>query len=147
MVITKGARIGKYRLEAPLAQGGMDALWTARHVKLGNAVAVKFLAPSLAQRRSYLARFEREAHAATAIQSLHVVQVLGSPPLGRTPKSCARRVEPLLQLDAAVAPSVTSSAGSGQRGTGAPAPRPRIRLVEQARGGAARGSASAFPAR
>jgi serine/threonine protein kinase len=76
MVITKGTLIGKYRLESPLAQGGMGALWTARHVKLGNAVAVKFLAPALAHSRSYLARFEREAHAATAIQSLHVVQVL-----------------------------------------------------------------------
>lgn len=75
MILAKGTVVGKYRLEAPLAQGGMGAVWTARHVKLERQVAVKFLAPLLAGSRLSLARFEREAHAAASIQSPHVVGV------------------------------------------------------------------------
>jgi len=73
--LTSGTLVGKYRLESPLAQGGMGALWMARHVRLGTPVAIKFLIPSLATSRRSFARFEREAHAATVIQSPHIVQV------------------------------------------------------------------------
>ncbi len=65
----------KYRLEAPLARGGMGAVWTARHVALGHAVAVKFLDPRLAGSSSFVARFEREARAAATAQSPHIVRV------------------------------------------------------------------------
>ena len=66
---------GKYRLEAPLARGGMGAVWIARHVKLGSQLAVKFLDPQLAASSTFVARFEQEARAAAAIESPHVVHV------------------------------------------------------------------------
>ena len=75
MDLTQGAVVGKYRLESPLAEGGMGSVWRARHVGLGTPVAVKFLAPALAASKRSLARFEREAHATTVIQSPHVIQV------------------------------------------------------------------------
>ena len=75
MVTTPGTVVGNYRLERPLAQGGMGSVWTAQHIHLGSRVAVKFLAPALAASRRSLARFEREAHAATVVHSAHVVHV------------------------------------------------------------------------
>lgn len=85
MNLSKGTVVGKYRLEAPLAQGGMGAVWMAKHIRLGTPVAVKFLAPALAGSRKSLARFEREAHAATVIQSPHVIQVHDFGVEGETP--------------------------------------------------------------
>lgn len=85
MNIAKGAVVGKYRLETPLAQGGMGAVWMARHVRLGNAVAVKFLAAALVSSRRSLARFEREARAATTIHSPHVIHVQDFGVEGDTP--------------------------------------------------------------
>jgi serine/threonine protein kinase len=75
MLIAKDMLAGKYRLESPLAQGGMGSVWIARHVKLGKLVAVKFLAPALAGSGSSLLRFEREAQSAATLQSAHVARV------------------------------------------------------------------------
>ncbi|MEZ4293497.1 MAG: serine/threonine-protein kinase, partial [Polyangiaceae bacterium] len=65
----------KYRLEAQLARGGMGSVWVARHVKLGSQLAVKFLDARFVGSRSFVVRFEREARAAAAIESPHVVHV------------------------------------------------------------------------
>jgi serine/threonine protein kinase len=66
---------GKYRLERPLSQGGMGSVWVARHVDLGMPVAVKLMDPLVAARADGRQRFAREARAAAAIQSPHVVKV------------------------------------------------------------------------
>ena len=34
---------GKYRLETPLARGGMGSVWRAEHVELSVPVAIKFM--------------------------------------------------------------------------------------------------------
>lgn len=66
---------GKYRLDRPLAQGGMGAVWTAFDTALEVPVAVKFMAPALARLPDLVGRFEREAKAAAQLRSPHVVQV------------------------------------------------------------------------
>ncbi|MBK9266681.1 MAG: protein kinase [Polyangiaceae bacterium] len=77
MAITEGAIIGgKFKLERPLAQGGMGSVWVARHQLLDTDVAVKFMEKSIAENESARHRFEREAKAAVLIKSPHVVQVL-----------------------------------------------------------------------
>ncbi len=77
MTITEGAIIGgKFKLERPLAQGGMGSVWVARHQLLDTDVAVKFMEKSIAENESARQRFEREAKAAALIKSPHVVQVL-----------------------------------------------------------------------
>ncbi|WP_437925250.1 serine/threonine-protein kinase [Sorangium sp. So ce291] len=53
----------------------MGSVWVARHVNLGSAVAVKFMAPTYAASSTFLARFEREARIAASLQSPHVVYV------------------------------------------------------------------------
>ena len=68
---------GRYRLVAPLAEGGMGSVWRAEHQTLHHAVAVKFLSGGLAASPSMRARFEREARVAAKIaeDSRHVVKV------------------------------------------------------------------------
>jgi serine/threonine-protein kinase len=66
---------GKFRLLRPLAQGGMGAVWVARHLQLDVDVAVKFMAAEYAESVNARARFEREAQAAAQLHSPHVVQV------------------------------------------------------------------------
>ncbi|HEY8080067.1 MAG TPA: protein kinase [Labilithrix sp.] len=66
---------GKYRVEAVIGTGGMGIVLGATDTSLGRAVAIKFLTPSKARREDAVQRFLREARAAAAIQSEHVVRV------------------------------------------------------------------------
>jgi len=66
----------KYRLERPLAAGGMGAVWTARHVELDVEVALKFILEEQAEGADAArARFKREAQAAARLKSPHVAQI------------------------------------------------------------------------
>ncbi|MFO0586135.1 MAG: protein kinase [Polyangiaceae bacterium] len=66
---------GKYRLEKPLAKGGMGSVWVARHTELDSPVAVKFMARELVGTPVAETRFKREAKAAAQIRSPHVVGI------------------------------------------------------------------------
>jgi serine/threonine protein kinase len=65
---------GKYALERIIGQGGMGAVFAARHVKLGHAVAIKVM---LADRQNEEAarRFMNEGRASAHIQNEHVVRI------------------------------------------------------------------------
>ena len=65
---------GKYALERIIGQGGMGAVFAARHVKLGHAVAIKVM---LADRQNEEAarRFMNEGRASAHIQNDHVVRI------------------------------------------------------------------------
>jgi hypothetical protein len=66
---------GRYRVERVLGAGGMGVVVAARHVALGERVAVKFLLPGGAAHPDTLARFLREGRAAARIRSEHVARV------------------------------------------------------------------------
>jgi eukaryotic-like serine/threonine-protein kinase len=66
---------GKYRLVRLIGEGGMGAVYEARHEYLGSAVALKFLDSELARRPGLVARFLQEARVSASIRSPHVVQV------------------------------------------------------------------------
>lgn len=66
---------GKYRLVAELGRGGMGSVWRADHIELRSVVAVKLIDPALAHSAEGRSRFLREARAAGALRSNHVVQV------------------------------------------------------------------------
>ncbi|PCC69237.1 serine/threonine protein kinase [Nannocystis exedens] len=53
----------------------MGSIWIARHLQLDVDVAVKFMAPELADSAELRSRFEREAKAAAMLKSPHAVQV------------------------------------------------------------------------
>ena len=66
---------GRYRLVELLGRGGMGSVWRAEHVELGSQVAVKLIAEGIATSETALGRFRREAKAAAALSSPHVVQI------------------------------------------------------------------------
>jgi serine/threonine-protein kinase len=63
------------RLVEPLGAGGMASVWTADHLTLRTRVVVKFISNELVSNDEARARFSREAAAAAAVKSPHVVQV------------------------------------------------------------------------
>jgi serine/threonine-protein kinase len=65
----------KYRVERVLGSGGMGVVVAARHLRLEERVAIKFLHPDALTNAEAVARFEREARAAAKIKSEHVARV------------------------------------------------------------------------
>ena len=66
---------GRYRLEAPVAAGGIGEVWRGRDEVLGRAVAVKLLRAEYASHPETLARFRAEARHAAAVPHPGVAQV------------------------------------------------------------------------
>ncbi len=67
---------GKYRLERPLAEGGMGVVWIARHIELDVEVALKFISDQDSEGADRArARFKREAKAAAQLKSPYVAHV------------------------------------------------------------------------
>lgn len=72
----KGQVIGeKYQVLDPLGRGGMGRVYVAMDLRLGRQVALKILSEDLAEQRTYLERFKREARAAAGIGHPNIVQV------------------------------------------------------------------------
>jgi serine/threonine protein kinase len=67
---------GKYQLDRIVGTGGMGVVVGARHLSLNTQVAIKFLLPRDIHREKLIARFQREARAASRIASPRVVRVL-----------------------------------------------------------------------
>jgi serine/threonine protein kinase len=67
---------GKYRVEKLLGMGGMGMVVAAHHIQLDERVALKFLLHDAMRVPEAVARFVREARAATKIKSEHVVRII-----------------------------------------------------------------------
>jgi eukaryotic-like serine/threonine-protein kinase len=69
----------KYKLVGLLGEGGMGSVYEARHTGTSRRVAVKLIRPDkLAPGGTAESRFRREARAAGAIRSPHIVEILDS---------------------------------------------------------------------
>ncbi|HEX8889764.1 MAG TPA: protein kinase [Pyrinomonadaceae bacterium] len=55
---------GQYQIEEFIAEGGMGAVYRARHTLLGDKVAIKILPPEMRRNSAWLKRFQREGQAA-----------------------------------------------------------------------------------
>jgi tRNA A-37 threonylcarbamoyl transferase component Bud32 len=69
------SRLGDFRILRRLGAGGMGVVYLAEDTRLGRRVALKVLRPELAAQEVYRRRFLREARAAAAVRSDHVVTV------------------------------------------------------------------------
>lgn len=67
---------GKYQVERVLGEGGMGIVVAARHMQLGQRVALKFMLPAAMAQRGAAERFLREAKAAARLRSEHVARVI-----------------------------------------------------------------------
>src|SRR5437763_13647760 len=65
----------KYVVERLLGSGGMGSVHAARHVDLGQLVAIKFLAKGALPDDEAHARFKAEAKAVVRLKSDHVARV------------------------------------------------------------------------
>lgn len=66
---------GKYRIEERLKEGGMGTVYRGTHVLMDKTVAIKVLRPSLAADEKIVARFSREARAASRISHPNAISV------------------------------------------------------------------------
>jgi len=70
----KGFFLGKYKLLGLLGTGGMSSVYLAEHVLMQRRVAIKVLPQKRVDDSSYLARFQREARAAAALDHANIVR-------------------------------------------------------------------------
>ncbi|HEX2883921.1 MAG TPA: protein kinase, partial [Candidatus Limnocylindria bacterium] len=66
---------GRYRLIAPLGEGGMATIWRAVDEQLDREVAVKILRPQFSADPGFAARFKQEARAAGGLSHPNIVSV------------------------------------------------------------------------
>src|SRR5712692_10202668 len=66
---------GQYQIEALLGKGGMGAVYRARHILLGDRVAIKLLPPEMRSNTEWLRRFQREGQAARRFRHHNAVTV------------------------------------------------------------------------
>lgn len=75
MMPAPGSTVKHYRIESPLGEGGMGAVFRGEDVRLGRPVALKFLLPSRDADAEQRARLLREARAASALHSPHIAAI------------------------------------------------------------------------
>ena len=72
----EGTPFGRYRLVELLGRGGMGEVWRARDTATNNrTVAIKLLAPNLAEDATFVARFRREADTAARLSNPHIIPI------------------------------------------------------------------------
>jgi YVTN family beta-propeller protein len=70
-----GTELAGYRIEALLGRGGMSVVYRADHARLKRKVALKLLAPELAEDERFRERFLRESQLAASLDHPNVVPV------------------------------------------------------------------------
>jgi eukaryotic-like serine/threonine-protein kinase len=77
MSLAPGVRLGPYEVIACIGEGGMGAVWRARHVTLKRDDALKVLPDAFASDVGRLARFEREWQVLASLNHPNIARVYG----------------------------------------------------------------------
>ena len=70
-----GDKLGSFQILSLLGRGGMGEVWRARDPRLKRDVAIKVLPSAMARDPDRIARFEREARAASALNHPNIVSI------------------------------------------------------------------------
>jgi serine/threonine protein kinase len=70
-----GTEVGGYRIESVIGRGGMGVVYLADHLRLKRKVALKLLAPELAQDELFRERFVRESELAASLEHPNIVPI------------------------------------------------------------------------
>ena len=71
----RGSEIAGFRLEVLLGRGGMGTVYRAEDLRLGRKVALKLLAPELAENERFRERFLRESQLAASLDHPNIVPI------------------------------------------------------------------------
>src|SRR6202011_3913144 len=71
----EGTPFGRYRLIKLLGRGGMGEVWRAHDTDTDRIVAIKVLPVNFSENEDFKQRFRREAHAASRLNTPHVVPI------------------------------------------------------------------------
>ena len=74
-VLAPGTTVAGYKVEALIGRGGMGAVYRAEEEGLGRKVALKVIAPELAQDERFRERFLRESRIAASLDHPHVIPI------------------------------------------------------------------------
>lgn len=85
---------GKWKLVRVLGRGGMGVVYEGLNTVIGKRVALKFIDAPIAADPEVVSRFQREAQAASAVDSAHIVQIFDT---GTAPDGAPYLVMELLQ--------------------------------------------------
>src|SRR5438477_1983005 len=66
---------GQYQIEALLGEGGMGMVYKARHIMLGDQVAIKVIRSGVAKNPIFLRRFRHEGQAARRFRHPNAITV------------------------------------------------------------------------
>jgi serine/threonine protein kinase len=75
MAITAGSKLGPYEVLSRLGAGGMGEVYRARDPKLNRELAIKLLPITLSTDKGFLARFQAEARAASALNHPNIITI------------------------------------------------------------------------
>ena len=70
-----GRRLGNYKIESLIAEGGMSSVYEGVHMLLGRRVAVKQLNPLLEQKDGIKERLKNEAVTLSKLKHPHIVTI------------------------------------------------------------------------
>jgi serine/threonine protein kinase len=73
--LSQGTTFAGHRIDALAGRGGMAVVYKATDLALGRCVALKLIAPGMAQDDVFRARFERECRLAATIHHPHAVEI------------------------------------------------------------------------
>src|SRR5262245_9138614 len=74
-MIGPGARLGRYEIRSKIGQGGMGEVYLAEDTKLDRKVALKILPAEVAADTERIARFVKEAKAASALNHPNIITI------------------------------------------------------------------------
>src|SRR5215211_7049824 len=70
-----GTEIAGYRIESLIGRGGMSVVYLAEHLRLGRKVALKLLAPELAESEGFRERFIKESRLAASLEHPNIIPI------------------------------------------------------------------------
>src|ERR1043166_5849559 len=75
MLVTAGAKLGRYEIRAKIGEGGMGEVYLARDTQLDRDIAIKILPAQIARDQQRLHRFLQEARSAAALSHPNIAHI------------------------------------------------------------------------